>query len=88
MNLSVQQIQKHEHGETNISSFRLIKIAEVLDTSIIDFMNVVSEYSGNATAGLSSKQFVLYNSKDIEIFKKIHRLTKGQKKALTTLLEC
>ena len=88
MNLSVQQIQKHEHGETNISLFRLIKIAEVLDTSIIDFINVVSKYSGIPTAGLSSKQFVLYNSTDIEIFKKIHRLTKGQKKALTTLLEC
>lgn len=82
LNLSNQQIQKYEYGETNISIYRLIKIADVLNTSVLNLlMPALKTYYQS-----SCVQYVLDNETEIEIHKKIRKLPECKKRALLALL--
>lgn len=87
LNQSIQQIQNYEYGKGNISLYKLVEIAEVLDTSIITLlMGVVNKYDGKPFAGRTSKQYIPQNSAQAELSAKINTLTEEQQKALSTLL--
>ena len=83
LNLSIQQIQKYEYGETNISIYRLIEIADVLNTSVLNLLTpALCVYYQNHEAA----QYVLTDPVEIEIGTQITKLTTCKKRALLTLL--
>ena len=83
LNLSIQQIQKYEYGETNISIYRLIEIADVLNTSVLNLLSpALRVYYQNHEAA----QYVLTDPVEIEIGTKVTKLTTCKKRALLTLL--
>lgn len=83
LNLSIQQIQKYEYGETNISIYRLIEIADVLNTSVLNLLTpALCVYYQNHEAA----QYVLTDPVEIEIGTKVTKLTTCKKRALLTLL--
>ena len=83
LNLSVQQIQKYEYGETNISVYRLIKIADALRTSVLNLLEPALKTYFQCHKG---KYFVLHDPVDIEIITKINALSPDKKQALLNLL--
>ncbi len=87
LNQSIQQVQNYEYGKGNITLYKLVEIAEVLDTSIINFIiDVSKKYDGKAFAGKTSKQYNPQDSAQAAISAKINTLTEEQQKALATLL--
>lgn len=87
LNQSIQQVQNYEYGKGNITLYKLVEIAELLDTSIINFiMEVSKKYDGKAFAGKTSKQYIPQDSVQAEISTKMHTLTEEQQKALAALL--
>lgn len=83
LNLSIQQIQKYEYGGTNVSIYRLIEIADVLNTSVLNLLSpALRVYYQNHEAA----QYVLTDPVEIEIGTKITKLTTCKKRALLTLL--
>ena len=85
LNQSIQQIQKYEYGKGNISLYKLVEIAEVLDTSIMNLLiNVANKYNGKSFAGKTSKQYMLQNSLHMQLSAKMHTLTEEQQKTLST----
>lgn len=83
LNMSIQQIQKYEYGGTNVSIYRLIEIADVLNTSVLNLLSpALCVYYQNHEAA----QYVLTDPVEIEIGTKITKLTTCKKRALLTLL--
>lgn len=81
--LSVQQIQKYEYGETNISIVRLLKIAEVFNVCIYNLLKPALQKHYK----VQNVQHMIYNnSLDLELAKKMVKLTPEKKQMLLEFL--
>jgi transcriptional regulator with XRE-family HTH domain len=83
LGLSVQQIQKYEYGETNISIYRLIEIADVLNTSMLNLLTPVLRTYYQSQ---EKKEHTLTDPVEIEIVGQINKLDESKKRALLSLL--
>ena len=81
--LSVQQIQKYEYGETNISLIRLIKIANTFNICVLDLLQpaLVEHYRVD-----QAFHQVLHDSLDIKLAKLLQTLDLKRKQNLLSLL--
>ena len=81
--LSVQQIQKYEYGESNISVIRLLKISEVFDVCIHTLLRPALEdyYKIQNIYTITSS-----SSLDVELVEKIKKLPIEKKQAMLNLL--
>jgi|SaaInl7_100m_RNA_FD_contig_21_2595161_length_916_multi_11_in_0_out_0_2 transcriptional regulator with XRE-family HTH domain len=83
LGLSVQQIQKYEYGETNISIYRLIEIADVLNISML---NLLTPALRTYYQSQEKEEHTLTDPVEIEIIGKINKLNESKKQALLSLL--
>lgn len=83
LGLSVQQIQKYEYGETNISIYRLIEIADVLNTSMLNLLTPVLRIYYQSQ---EKEEHTLTDPVEIEIVMRLNKLDKSKKQALLSLL--
>ena len=81
--VSIQQIQKYEYGETNISVNRLLEIATAFDICIIELLKpALSNYYSTESDYL----MVFNNPVDVEIATKIRKLNQKKKQTFLDLL--
>ena len=83
LGLSVQQVQKYEYGETNISIYRLIEIADVLNISML---NLLTPALRTYYQSQEKEEHTLTDPVEIEIIGKINKLNESKKQALLSLL--
>lgn len=81
--LSVQQIQKYEYGDTNISVIRLMKIAKVFDKCLFELLkpSLASYYGENN----QYHQFLI-DPLDIKLAKLLHDIDPKRKQTLLDFL--
>jgi len=84
LDLSIQQIQKYEYGETNISIYRLIKIADALNIGVLDILQPALKIYYQTQ---NMAQYVLHDPVETEICTRMHQLSKSKKDALLRLLQ-
>lgn len=81
--LSVQQIQKYEYGETNISVIRLLKIAGVFDVCIYNLLKPALQKQYKVQ---NVQHMILSSSLDIKLAEKTVKLTPEKKQVLLEFL--
>ena len=87
VDLSVQQIQKYEYGETNISVVRLLNIATALNTNILELLGPVLEnYYKSKFSCQDCFQIHLDCPLELELLQKVKKLDPKKKETLLDFL--
>jgi len=87
INLSVQQIQKYEYGETNISVVRLLNIAKALDTNLLELLQPALENDSHPNFYChKSYQVYLDCPLDFKLMQKVKKLDPKKKETLLDFL--
>ena len=84
LNLSSQQIQKYEYGESKISVSRLFEIAVALDLGAWTFIEPVAQ-SFYENIG-QSKVYILRNPEEVKAYEQFDLLTDKEKEAFRTIV--
>lgn len=87
VDLSVQQIQKYEYGETNISVVRLLNIAKALDMNLLELLQPALEdqYKTNCVCQ-TCFQVHLDSPLDLELLQRVKKLDPKKKETLLDFL--
>lgn len=84
LELSSQQIQKYEYGETKISITRLFEIAVALDVGVWTFIEPVAQHFYE-TIG-QREVYILRNPEEVKAYQQFDLLTDEEKEAFRTIV--
>lgn len=84
LELSSQQIQKYEYGETKISITRLFEIAVALDVGVWTFIEPVAQ---DFYESIGQKEvYILRNPEEVKAYEQFDLLTDEEKEAFRTIV--